>query len=112
MASLNELKEIALSLPETIEGTHFHLLAYKVLDKPFIGLDKTKTTVMLSLDKPNIQKFVAENPGVFKEVWQTGKYLIGISFKLDSVWAEQLQQLVELSWKNKAPKKLVKEFGR
>jgi hypothetical protein len=110
MADLNDLRDIILKLPETCKGTHFRLPTYKVLDKSFVGLDKDQIHIMISLDKTNIHHFITDNPEVFKEVWQSGKYLVGIRFSIDHVSIDQLQNLIELAWRNKAPKKLVKKF--
>src|SRR5437867_7845950 len=35
MATLDDLRKLALAHPETIEGSHFHQVAFRVADKPF-----------------------------------------------------------------------------
>ena len=110
MANLSDLKKFALRLPETSEGTHFRLPVFKVLEKPFVVIQKDNTHSFILLDKPNVIRLRNENPDIFEEVWQSKKYLIGLKINIDKVSTKQLQQMVELAWRNKAPKKLVKEF--
>ena len=107
MATFDDLRKFALALPQTMEGSHFHQVAFRVVDKPFIGIEKNNTCATFSLEKPDIAAFVAQAPDVYKEVWQSGKYLIGIRVELKSISAKQLKHLVELAWRKKAPKKLV-----
>lgn len=112
MATLNDLKKIVLNLPETSEGTHFRLMCYKALGKSFVGIEKDNIHISFRLDKNSIQKLSSESPDVFKEVWQNQRSLIGIRFNVEKVTEDQLQQIVELAWRNIMPKKLIKEFGK
>jgi hypothetical protein len=107
MATLDDLRKFALSLPETKEGSHFHLVAFRVADKPFVSIEKNNTHAGFALDKPDITALVAQAPDVYQEVWQSSKYLIGIRVELKRISAKQLKHLVELAWRKKAPKKLV-----
>jgi predicted DNA-binding protein (MmcQ/YjbR family) len=110
MATLKDLKKIVLKLPDTTDSTHFNLHSYKVSDKPFIVIQKDNTHIILKLDKPNIAKFVAEESDVFEEVWQQKKHLIGVRLDIGTVSVKKIRHLVELSWRTKAPKKLIKSF--
>jgi hypothetical protein len=108
MATPDELRSIVLALPETTEGTHFRQPVYRVSDKPFLAIEKDNLHVTARLTKQEIQAFVSDNPVIFDEVWQSGKHLIGIRFALDKVSKETLRQIIEQSWRTKAPKKLIK----
>ncbi|WP_188454820.1 MmcQ/YjbR family DNA-binding protein [Virgibacillus oceani] len=110
MATLEQLHSIVLSYPDTSEGTHFHMRSYDVSGKGFVSIDKDQSHVMLRLDRETINRVVHDDPEIFKEVWRNKKYLIGIRFELAKVPAKQLGQIVEQSWKTKAPKKLIKSF--
>lgn len=112
MATLDELHSIALALPDTSEGTHFHLRTYDVSGKGFVSIEKDQDHVLIRLDRENIGKLVREDPAIFEEVWQSKKYLIGIRFELAKVPAKKLQQLVEQSWRMRAPKKLIQAFEK
>ena len=106
MATLDDLRKFALSLPETKEGSHFHLVAFRVADKPFVSIEKNKTHAGFALDKSDIAALVAQAPDVYEEVWRNGKYLIGLRVELKRISAKQLKRLVELAWRQKAPRKL------
>ncbi len=110
MATLNALRKYALAFPATDEGKHFHLNAFRVAEKPFMVIEKDEAHAMARLDKANIRTLVDENPQLFEEVWQTGKYLIGVRFALAKISAKQLKQVIELAWRTKAPKKLIRAF--
>lgn len=88
MASLDELRSVVLSLPETSEGTHFRRPVYRVADKPIVAVEKDQLHVTVRLDKETIQSLVKEDPVLFEEIWQNGKHLIGIRFELAKVSRE------------------------
>ena len=107
MATSDDLRKFALSLPETKEGSHFHLVAFRVADKPFVSTEKNNTHAGFALEKPDIEALVAQAPDVYEEVWQSGKYLVGVRLELKKASAKQLKHIVELAWRKKAPKTLV-----
>ena len=107
MATLNDLRKFALALPGATEGRHFHLVAFRVADKPFVSVEKNNTHAGFALDKPQIEALVAQAPDIYEEVWQSGKFLVGVRVELKRITAKQLKQLLEFAWQKKAPKKLV-----
>ncbi len=107
MATADDLRKFALALPETTAGSHFRLVAFRVADKPFVSIEENNTHVGFALHKADIEALVAQAPDVYEEVWQSGKYLIGIRVELKRISAKQLKHLVELAWRKKAPKKLI-----
>ena len=107
MATVDDLRKLALAHREAIEGSHFHQVAFRVADKPFIGIEKNNTHATFSLDKPDIAALVDQAPDVYEEVWQSGKNLVGIRVELNRISVKELKHLVELAWHKKAPKKLV-----
>ena len=82
-------------------------MAFRVADKPFVSIEKNNTHAGFALDKADIASLVAQAPDVYEEVWQSGKYLIGVRVELKRISAKQLKHLVELAWRKKAPKKLI-----
>lgn len=49
MVSVNAFKKSALSLPETDEHPHFHLISFRVEKKIFAALDTEKKKLMAKL---------------------------------------------------------------
>lgn len=112
MATLSELRELVLALPDTAEGTHFRLPSFRVSDKPIIAVEKDNAHVLVRLDEPQARAWVGENPAVYEEVWQNRKYLIGIRFALENVTATKLREIVEQSWRSKASKKRIQSYDK
>lgn len=112
MATVKDLRAFVLSLPGTTEGTHFRLPAFRVEEKPFIGVEKDNEHVLFRLDKEHVLTLVGKDPATFEEVWQSKKYLIGIRLALSSISSEKLIEIVELSWRTKAPKKLILSYDK
>lgn len=110
MANADDLRNSALALPGTTEGTHFRLPSFRVSGKGFAGLQKNGTHAILLVDKPSVHALVSEAAAIFEEAWQSKRFLIGVRVELAAVTARRLQQLVELAWRNKAPKKVVTAF--
>lgn len=105
MATVNDLREIVLSLPATSEGTHFRLPSFQVNGKNFIGI-QPDGRVTMSMDPPYIANLVAQDPAVFAEIRRSDKP-IGVSVDLARVDRQQLRELAERAWRSKAPKKLL-----
>jgi hypothetical protein len=111
MGSLDDLHSFVLALPETSEGTHHHLSpAYSISGKPFIVIEKDRVHVLMRLNPQAVQSLVNEDPATYEEVWRMRKHLIGIKFALAKVSAKKLHQIVELSWRTMASKKLIQSF--
>jgi hypothetical protein len=105
MANIEDLRDIALVLPKTTEGTHFHLPSYQVSGKNFITIHKDGHLNM-SIDPARVADIVAEDPAAFAALRRFDKP-IGITVDLAKVHKQRLAELVTLAWRNKAPKKLV-----
>ena len=105
MADIDDLRDIALALPETTVGTHFHLASYQVSGKNVISVHKDGHLNM-SIDPARVADIVAEDPAVFAELRRFDKP-IGITLDLAKVHKQRLAKLVELAWRHKTPKKLV-----
>lgn len=105
---VDDVRRLALALPETTEGTHFRLPAFKVRDKGFAGIDRTGTRVTFALDAETAAAAVAEDPSVYELVTRLDKP-IGLSADLATIPEDRLAALVEASWRHVAPKRLLRE---
>ena len=52
----------------------------------------------------------AEQPDVYQEVWRDGRIFVGLRVDLAKVTEKRMQELIEHAWRNRAPKRLVKEY--
>jgi hypothetical protein len=99
----DDVRRIALSLPETTEGSHMGHPDLRVAGKIFIGLRaKDGNSVSLKSTAMNVDALVREDPETYRNAWG-GKWL---GVKLDRVDRAKLRALIEEAWSLAAPKKL------
>jgi predicted DNA-binding protein (MmcQ/YjbR family) len=104
MLTRDDIRRVALSMPEAHEEPHFHMASFRVAGKIFCTLHDPEPRIMLKLD-PEDQRNLSDG-GVIEPVpgaW--GKH--GSTF----VWFERLEperlpNLVRLAWTHVAPKRL------
>ncbi|MGP3948740.1 MmcQ/YjbR family DNA-binding protein [Streptomyces sp. 7N604] len=104
-----------MALPEVEETTHFRLPSFKVRGRPFVGMEKGDTTVIVAVAQAEAQAAAAEDAEVYQEVWRAGgphgRIFVGLRVDLGGgVSAERLRELTELTWRHKAPKRLVTAY--
>jgi hypothetical protein len=98
-----DVRRIALSLPETSEGSHMGHPDLRVAGKIFIGLrSKDGNFISLRSTAMNVDALVREDPESYRNAWG-GKWL---GVKLDRVDRAKLRALIEEAWTLAAPKKL------
>lgn len=106
----NDFRDLALSLPETVESAHMDHPDFRVKGKIFATLwpDEVSGVVMLTPEQQ--EAFVKSEPGVFVPVkggWgRRGATIV----QLDSAKRKSVREALVTAWRNKAPKRLVKEF--
>ena len=116
MTSFSELRAIAMSMPEVVEGPPVpaarRIASFKVGGKSFIGVEKGCATVTIALPEKAAKALVAEHPGAYAEIWRDGKIFMGLRVHLSVVSAHGVHELVEISWRHKAPKNMVAAFDK
>ncbi|HEX6497800.1 MAG TPA: MmcQ/YjbR family DNA-binding protein [Micromonosporaceae bacterium] len=110
MIGLDEIRRLALALPEVEEATHFGQPSFKVRGKPFAGLEKGGAHLGVGVDPAEAHGAVADDPEVYQEVWRNGSIFVGLRIDLAKVSAERVAELIERAWRNKAPKRLVTAY--
>jgi hypothetical protein len=112
--TLDDIRRMATAFPEVEEFTHFRLPvpSFKVMGKPFAGMEKGETTAVFSISHEEAAKAVADAPATYEEVWRPGatKSFVGLRVDLAKVSEERVQELVEHAWRNKAPKRMVAAY--
>lgn len=105
MISIDQVRQLALALPEAVEQDHHGRPSFRVAGKIFATLwDPRHVNVML--DEPGILTATAAHPEACEEFWW-GKRLRAVHVDLDRAQATLLSDLLLDAWENKAPKKLV-----
>ncbi|WP_319461712.1 MmcQ/YjbR family DNA-binding protein [Micromonospora sp. RTP1Z1] len=125
MATWDDVRRIALALPETTErGSHDDLPAWRVRDKMFVWDRPLRTSDLAALgdagpDGPVLgarvpdlgarEALLADDP----EVYFTTPHFDGypaVLVRLDRIGVEELTELITEAWYARAPKRLAKQF--
>jgi hypothetical protein len=116
LVGLNELRAIAMTLPEVKEGPPVQaarrIAAFKVAGKSFVGLEKGGLTMTVSLVEKEAKAVAAEHPDAYEEIWRNGKIFMGLRVDLSKVPARRVRELIEKSWRHSAPKRIVAAYDK
>jgi hypothetical protein len=104
----DEVRRLALALPEAVEAEHHGMPSFRVAGKIFCTIHQDHPRIMVKLAPEDQDNLAAGHPGVVEPVpgyW--GRK--GSTF----VWREKadaalVEMLLGLAWRNVAPKRLLK----
>ena len=102
-------REIALSMPEAVEGEHMHHPDFRVRKKIFTTLWPGDSRAVVFTDPSSHSDLIEAHPDCFSLNGWSEKYG-ALNVHLERVSEEQFRDLVINSWRRKAPKKLSQEF--
>src|SRR6185437_3584127 len=89
MIGLNEIRAIAMALPEVEEGPPVRaarrIASFKVAGKSFVGVEQGGVTMTVSLAEKQAKLFAAEAPDSYEEIWRNGKIFMGLRVDLSKV---------------------------
>jgi hypothetical protein len=106
--TVDDVREIALALPEVTEQDHHGMASFRVRGKIFATVpDDQHLRVML--DEGEIRAAVSENPVVFHEFFW-GRRLACLVVDLPGPTLPQLRELLADAWLRKAPIALARPF--
>jgi hypothetical protein len=103
---LEDVRAFARSLPETTEQPHFEMSSFRVRGKIYATVPPDEEHLHVFVDEDATRAAVAHPSGACEELWW-GKKLVGVRVDLGVAEADLVFDLVEESWKRKAPKSLV-----
>ncbi len=98
-----EVRGLALALPETSEAPHHERTSFRVAGKIFATLPPDGATLNVLLDEEEARAGAEENPGVVELLWW-GKRLRGVQVQLARADAGLLAELLEDAWRRRAPR--------
>jgi hypothetical protein len=105
MVTEDEVRCLALALPEAAEADHHGFPSFRVRGKIFATLrDPGFVNVMIAVEE--VEAVVAEDPECCAPLWW-GKKLSGVRVDLARVEAALLTELLTDSWRRRAPKALL-----
>jgi hypothetical protein len=100
-----------MALPEASEEPHFDMTSFRIRSKIFATCPSEGDLLHVFVDDDEVHAAVADDPVVYEELhW--GKRLSGLRVHLPSADPDRVAELLEESWRRKAPKRLVTAFDR
>jgi hypothetical protein len=110
LVSIASARQLALSLPQVEERSHFNLPDFRINKKIFASIHGNKNLMMVKLSPLDQAAFCSFNKEIIFPVpggW--GKH--GSTFvDLKKVKEDLLEQALTAAWKNAAPPKLVSQY--
>ena len=100
-----EVRVVALSLPETVEQPHFDSASFRVRGHIFVTLPVDGERVHIFVGEDDVHAAVAERPTSCEELWW-GKKLSGVKVLLRGADPILVSELIIEAWRRKAPKRL------
>lgn len=109
MVTTDELRRLALELPEAEEHAHWDKPSYRVRGKIFAVEQPDGVTALLKMSLEEREISVSAAPDVFKVPEKYAK-LAYVFVRLDRIERDELRALLAGAWMQVAPKSLVKRF--
>ncbi|HEV2532543.1 MmcQ/YjbR family DNA-binding protein [Phenylobacterium sp.] len=107
MLTHEDVRRIALSMPEAYEAPHFESASFRVNTKIFCTLSRTEPRMMLKFDPEDQRNLVADNPEV---IWPVPGYWgqKGATYLcFPGIEDARLTDLMRMAWARVAPKRLL-----
>jgi hypothetical protein len=109
MSSGDELRKIALSLPEAEERETWGSATFRVRDKIFVMMSDDGTGASVKATKDEQSALIAEDPETFTYPAYVGQHgWVGVD--VERIGLDHLRELVTEAWRMTAPKRVVKAF--
>src|SRR6476620_10238382 len=109
MATPDDVRELALSLPGTVEKSRYGTPGYRVKDKLFARLHQDGVSLMLRCDRAQREDMHAAEPVQFYWTPHYENYDV-ILVGLAEVDREELAALLEMSWFFMAPARVAAAY--
>ena len=110
MATEDDARELALSLPATAEKPSYGMPGFRVRDRLFARIREERGVLVVWCENEAEKEFLirAEPDKFFTTPHYDGYAMVLV--RLDAVERDELLELVTESWRLRAPKKLVASF--
>jgi hypothetical protein len=111
MGDLEGARRFALSLPGATEEPHFDMASFRVRGKIFATAPPDGEHLHVFVDEGEVHAAVAEDPAAFEPLmW--GLRLRGLRVRLAAAGQDRVEELLEESWRRKAPARLAAGWER
>jgi hypothetical protein len=106
-----EVRALALSLPETEERETWNQPTFRVDGKIFAWLGKARRPAGIKISKEEREELIASDPGKFFVIPEDIK-ASSMRIRLEDIGADEMLELLTDAWRAMAPKDLVERFDR
>jgi hypothetical protein len=106
MATADDVRRLALSLPESVEAGHHGIPSFRVRGKIFCTIHTATPRMMVKLDPEDQRNLAEAHPGVVEAVpgYWGRKGSTFVAYKRAD--AALIRTLLDMAWTNVAPAKL------
>jgi hypothetical protein len=103
------VRTLSLALPGVTEEPHFDMISFRVRGKIFATVPPDEQHLHVFVDEEDTKACVQENPAAFEQLmW--GSNARGVRVNLAAAAKDRVGELLEESWRRKAPARLIAEF--
>ena len=106
---LDEVRQVALAFPEAAEAPHHDMASWRVRGKIFATATADEAHLHVFVDESETAAAVAECPDWCAELWW-GKKRSGVRVTLAAADPERVAELLEESYRRRAPKTLTAQL--
>lgn len=110
MATEDDVRRIALSLPETIEKPSYGTPGFRVKDRLFARMREEGVLVVWVPDELDKAALIASDPATFFTVPHYDGHPM-VLVRLPAIDATALRELLVDAWRLRAPKRVLAEHG-
>src|ERR1700742_1898172 len=111
MSDIEQARRFALALPETSEEPHFEMASFRVRGKIFATAPPGGDRLHVFVDEAEARACAAEDPAAF-EVLRWGQQVRGVRGRLAAAPAGRVRELLEESWRRRAPRRVVAAYDQ
>jgi hypothetical protein len=109
VADLGQARRFALSLPGASEEPHFDMTSFRVKGKIFATVPPDEAHLHVFIDEGEVEACVAEDARAFEPL-RWGQRVRGLRVVLAAAADDRVAELLEDSWRRKAPRGLIAEL--
>ncbi|MCG8414156.1 MAG: MmcQ/YjbR family DNA-binding protein [Pseudomonadales bacterium] len=105
---LTQVRKLALALPEVTEEPHFDRTSFRIRGKIIATAIADEPFLNIMASEPVREPALAMYPDALEKLYW-GKKVCGVRVHLENAESEMVAELLEKTWKEKAPKSLVND---
>jgi hypothetical protein len=111
VTDIDQVRRFVLSLPGVSEEPHFEMSSFRVRGKIFATVPAGGGGLHVFMDELEAAACVAEAPSAYELLWW-GRRVRGVRVRLAAASHRRVCELVEDSWRRKAPRRVIAEYDR